>query len=400
MWRALPWALAAMLSGQPPDDRLALIGGTIYIDPSASPIGGGVVLVDGGKIAAVGRRVAIPRGARKVDCTGLTILAGFWNSHVHFFERKWADAGSLPAPELGRQIEEMLTRYGFTSVFDLGSPAEITRRIRDRIESGEVNGPSIRSTGGALTPPSPALPSEAVLGILGVMTPSPIEIADAAQASAAARRLLGAGADGLKLFASTGARPMAPEAIRAAVEEAHRAGKPVFAHPNTIADVRAAVEGGVDVVVHTTPRSAPWDEALISAMAARRVALIPTLQIWRYQARHDRASAQDRVVETSSAQLRAWVSAGGEVLFGTDVGAVDYDPSEEYELMSRAGMSFRQILASLTTAPARRFGGSGRIAAGAPADLVVVRGDPSRDARALAAVRFTLRAGRMIYRGE
>jgi hypothetical protein len=56
-----------------------------------------------------------------LDCSGLTITAGFWNSHVHFFERKWANAATIPAPELTRQLQEMLTRYGFTSVFDLGS---------------------------------------------------------------------------------------------------------------------------------------------------------------------------------------------------------------------------------------------------------------------------------------
>jgi hypothetical protein len=64
------------------------------------------------------------------------------------FERKWTKAAGIPAPELGRQLEDMLTRYGFTSVFDLSSLWENTRVIPDRIESGEVPGPRIRSTGG------------------------------------------------------------------------------------------------------------------------------------------------------------------------------------------------------------------------------------------------------------
>jgi imidazolonepropionase-like amidohydrolase len=89
------------------------------------------------------------------------------------------------------------------------------------------------------------------------------------------------------------------------------------------------------------------------------------------------------------------------VLFGTDVGGVDdYDPSEEYVLMARAGMTVRQILASLTTAPAEKFGDSarlGRVAPGLTADLVVLHGDPSRDVRAFAAVRYTIRDGRLIY---
>jgi len=71
--------------------------------------------------------------------------------------------------------------------------------------------------------------------------------------------------------------------------------------------------------------------------------------------------------------------------------------------MAEAGMSFRQILASLTTAPAERFGESkqlGRIAAGQKADLVVLTDDPSKNIRALAGVQYTLRAGKIIYRDE
>jgi imidazolonepropionase-like amidohydrolase len=231
--------------------------------------------------------------------------------------------------------------------------------------------------------------------------PAP-EIADAAQAAAASRKLLDEGVDGIKLFASSPRGPSLPEsAIQAAVNEAHRLGKPVFVHPNSGADVLAAVRGGVDVVGHTTPHSGPWDETILAAMKERRVALTPTLTLWKYYARHDRISAQDQIVNTEIGQLRAWVDSGGTVLFGNDLGAVDYDPSEEYALMAEAGMSFRQILASLTTAPAERFGDSnrlGRIAPGLEADLVVLRDDPAKNIQALTAVRYTVRAGKVIYR--
>jgi imidazolonepropionase-like amidohydrolase len=231
--------------------------------------------------------------------------------------------------------------------------------------------------------------------------PAP-EIADAAQAAAASRKLLDEGVDGIKLFASSPRGPSLPEsAIQAAVNEAHRLGKPVFVHPNSGADVLAAVRGGVDVVGHTTPHSGPWDETILAAMKERRVALTPTLTLWKYYARHDRISAQDQIVNTEIGQLRAWVDSGGTVLFGNDLGAVDYDPSEEYALMAAAGMTFRQILASLTTAPAERFGDSnrlGRIAPGLEADLVVLRDDPAKNIQALTGVRYTVRAGKVIYR--
>jgi imidazolonepropionase-like amidohydrolase len=136
-------------------------------------------------------------------------------------------------------------------------------------------------------------------------------------------------------------------------------------------------------------------------MKERRVAVIPTLQIWKYLRRHDRISAQEQWVNMSRTQLRAWHSAGGTVLFGTDVGAVDYNPTEEYMLLSAAGMSFRDILSALTTAPAERFGDGkqlGQIAPGFQADLVVLRADAAKDIRALANVQYTIRAGKIIYR--
>jgi imidazolonepropionase-like amidohydrolase len=181
------------------------------------------------------------------------------------------------------------------------------------------------------------------------------------------------------------------------------AGKLVFVHPNSGADVLTAVRGRVDIVAHTTPHSGPWDETLLDEMQSRQVALTPTLTLWKHYARHDRLSFQQQVVETELAQLRAFLARGGTVLFGTDLGAVEYDPSEEYALMYAAGMSFRQILASLTTAPAARFGEShrlGRIAPGFSADLTVVNGDPSEDITALASVAYTLRSGKMLHRSR
>ncbi len=90
------------------------------------------------------------------------------------------------------------------------------------------------------------------------------------------------------------------------------------------------------------------------------------------------------------------------MLFGTDLGWVTaYDPTGEYVLMAMAGMTFPQILASLTTAPAERFGVSdrlGRIAPGLTADLTILKSDPSRDIRALAGVDYTIRDGKVIYR--
>jgi imidazolonepropionase-like amidohydrolase len=385
---------------------LALVGGTVYISPAQEPIRDGAVLVTDGKIAAVGTRaqVKVPHGAEIVDCSGRTVTAGFWNSHVHFLENKWSDAGKIPASELSQQLQDMLTRYGFTAAFDLSSPWENTRLLRDRIESGEVPGPRIYSTGFGLLPPNPGVPAEA-LRYMGWMNPSAgPEVTDAAQASATSRKLLEAGVDGIKLFASAPSKTsLSQSTVETVVNEAHRAGKPVFVHPNTGVDILTALRAGVDVIVHTTPSSGPWDEALLTKAKEHHAALIPTLWIWKWYARHDRRSAQDKVVNTEVGQLRAWVATGGTVLFGTDLGAVDPDPSEEYQLMAQAGMNFHQILASLTTAPAERFGKSkelGQVAAGFKADLVVLKNDPTKNLRALTDVQYTIRDGKIIYRSD
>ncbi len=100
------------------------------------------------------------------------------------------------------------------------------------------------------------------------------------------------------------------------------------------------------------------------------------------------------------AQVKAFAAAGGQVLFGTDVGYMsDYDPSEEYRLLARA-LEPMQILASLTTSPAARWKESdkrGRIAEGLAADLVVLEADPVEDAANFAKVRCTIRVGKLIH---
>ena len=386
---------------------MAVVGGTIYLTPTAPPIRNGVVLIQDGKISAVGSKtsVRVPPGFQSLDCSGKTITAGFWNSHVHFFERKWANAGAIPAAELTRQLQDMFTRYGFTSVFDTGSPWENTLGIRKRIESGEVPGPRIRSTGEALIAPA-AMPSDNILGILGDMPLRNLEITSATEALLAANKQLERGVDGIKIHLQPPPPPKPPfpgDGIRAAVTAAHEAKKLAFVHPNSGADVIAAVQAGVDVIAHTTPQSGPWDGSLAVEMKDRRVALTPTLTLWESAMRHDRISTQERLTAIAIGQLRFWVASGGSVLFGTDIGAVDYDPSEEYALMSRAGLNFRQILAALTTTPAAQFGDSarlGRIAVGLEADLVVLAGDPSRDTKEFAAVEYTVQGGKVIYRSS
>jgi imidazolonepropionase-like amidohydrolase len=197
---------------------------------------------------------------------------------------------------------------------------------------------------------------------------------------------------------------MAPDIALAAADETHRRGKPVLAHPTDIEGINLAIEAGVDILVHTTIGEGPtaWDPGLVEQMRAQDMAVVPTLKLFPYEL--ERMQLPERIVEAATGdaveQVRAFSEAGGEILFGTDVGYMtDYDPTEEYRLMARA-LSPMEILASLTTAPAARWGESGRrgrVAPGLDADLVVLEADPAADAANFAKVRCTIRGGRVTY---
>jgi len=415
MIRRIAWLVAILVAGgcgtgggavqSKPVSVIALVGGRVQPSPDATVVPEGVVLIADGRITAVGRRadVSVPPGATIVDCAGTTVVAGFWNSHVHFTPSAFRQAANAPGQRLADELRTMLTSHGIVHAVDTGSYIVDTLALRRRIESGELAGPSILTAGTGFAPVggSPYY-------ILPAQLPA---LSDPARTVELVNAEIDRGADIIKLFTGSWARRdsivvMPVELVRAATDAAHRRGRLVFAHPSNSAGARSAIEGGVDVLAHTFPSELdrrPWDRALPGMMRERGMSLVPTLKLFSYELR--RAGLPANVIEivlgNAEAQLRAFAELGGQVLFGTDVGYMtDYDPSDEYMYMARAGLTFSQILASLTTAPASRFGAAartGRIAAGLDADLVVVDGDPGRDIRALARVRMTLHRGRMVY---
>lgn len=385
---------------------LALVGATVYPSPTEPPILPGVVVVENGKIAAVGRKgtVSIPQNATVLDGSGLVMVAGLWNSHVHFVRPEWADAAHLPAARLSEQLRDMLTRYGFTSVFATGDfDSANTNSLRQRITAGELDGPRILTAGAILVPPEGTPQYVApLLRQLGIDA-AVFEVASPEQAVAAVRARLTAGTDAVKVFAASPSVKgnvvvMPPAILEAITAEAHRQGKLVFAHPHTAAGLQAALSGGVDILAHTAPNAGRWDDAFVTAMKRANMSLIPTLTLMRV----DSDPADQEAVPIAVSQLEAFFKKGGQILFGTDVGYItESNPAEEYELMARAGMGFREILAALTTVPAERFGfggQTGRIAKGLDADLVLVSGDPQKDIRSLSNVRYVVQRGKIVFR--
>jgi imidazolonepropionase-like amidohydrolase len=336
-------------------------------------------------------------------------VAGFWNSHIHLMTPDLLGADKAKAETLQNGLEAMLTHWGFTTVFDLASTTDNALALRRRIESGEIAGPQILTVGDPFYPkdgtPIYVRDYMKALGVPDEEVSSPIE------AAARARRQLDRGTDGVKLFAgavvggSIGVLPMRLDIARAVVEEGHRRGKPAFAHPGSLAGVNVAIEAGVDILAHTTASDGGdrggWPPELIARLRAHNMALIPTLTLFEVENKKSGGTAEQlaQVLEVTTSELRDYAAAGGQILFGTDVGYTDaFDTSEEYRLMARA-LNWRQILASLTSAPAERFGFAahkGKIAPGMDADLVLLNGDPAHDPTAFARVRDTIRGGRVI----
>jgi imidazolonepropionase-like amidohydrolase len=386
---------------------LALVGAKIYLSPSEPPIESGTILVHSGHILSVGpiAEIKVPRGTTVIDCSGLVVTAGFWNSHVHVLLPGLVHAEKLSSEQITSQLQQMLTRWGFTTVFDIASVLQNTNLIRRRIEGGEVQGPRILTVGEPFWEKG-GTPIY-FKGFLEANHISIPEVESTAQAKERVRQQIRDGADGIKIFANSVERDdiltMPLELAQVIASEAHRAGKPVFAHVSNDQGIELAIQSGVDILGHTTPTDDLWSPSFAQRLTAAHMALTPTLTLWDVESKKANASPDtiEKWMSRAAQQLEAFSRAGGQVLFGTDVGYIQqFDTSEEFTWMSRAGMSFPEILASLTTSPAQRFGystHSGRIAKGLDADLVVLSADPAQKTSAFSKVRYTIRGGQVIY---
>jgi imidazolonepropionase-like amidohydrolase len=387
---------------------LALIGAKIYPSPIEPPIENGAILVHEGRILAVGpsATIKVPPDATVIDCKGLVVTAGFWNSHVHILTPGLLHAEKLSSEQITSELQEMLTRWGFTTIFDIASVLENTTLIRRRIESGEVKGPRILTVGEPFW-----IKGGTPIYVRGFLESNHInipEVESTTQATQRVRQQILLGADGIKIFANSiekdGILTMPLDLARAIVAEAHRAGKPVFAHVSNNQGIEVALQSGVDILAHTTPADDLWSAPFAERLAAAHMSLTPTLTLWEVEYKGSEPDELKKGMGKAAQQLKAFSEAGGQILFGTDVGYIErFDTSEEFVWMSRAGMTFQQILASLTTNPAQRFGESahsGRIAKGMDGDFVVLRADPEQDDTAFSKVRYTIRSGRIIYSGR
>jgi imidazolonepropionase-like amidohydrolase len=383
----------------------------IYASPDSAAVVDGTILVHDGRIAAIGStgQVKVPTEVKTIDLHQGIVVAGFWNNHVHLMTPPLLKAAQRSDAELSRELTQMLTRWGFTTVFDTASLLSNTNLIRARIAARHVAGPTILTVGDPFYPKG-GTPIYAKQFMQDNGFPDE-EITNSADAVARAQRQIHDGADGVKLFAGAivggevGVLPMPLDQARALVAAAHAQGKPVFAHPSNLDGLNVSMDSGVDVLAHTTPMTGPWPPELTARILAHHMALIPTLTLFEVEAKKfgEPADESKNDMDAAVQQVQVYSKAGGQILFGTDVGYTDaYDTTEEYRQLGRV-LDWRQILASLTVAPAERFGYAahkGRLVPGMDADLVVLADDPAKDVAAFAHVRLTMRAGRTLYEAK
>ena len=317
------------------------------------------VVVKGRSVVAAGRRDEIDaRAERTIDLGDATVLPGFVDLHVHAFGEGMLLGGVTTVRDLGAPIDAL--------------PPPAARPGRVRVLAA---GPIVTVPGG--------YPGTVYNPRLGLAVRGP---ADARRAVA---DLVRRGASVIKISLEPGFGRNWPTLslaeVRAIVAAAHRRDRLVTAHVSDDLGLQTALEGGVDELAHIPCTPA---EDLLREAARRRIPVVATLHV------RERCPA-------SLSNARVFVDAGGVLLYGSDYGNEGIPPGidvEELRLLVSAGLTRREALAAATAAAARQLGRSrlGTLAAGAPADLIAVRGDPLRDLAALERIELAVAGGMVV----
>ena len=243
----------------------ALVGGTLIDGFGGKPIHNSVVIIDGEKIISVGHQgnTSIPENAEVISTEGMSVMPGLWDMHVHLMINGHSDYTHWDTAYID-QFEKVimpssalqLLKAGVTSARDLGAPLEASINVRERINKGEIPGPTIYVSGPFLQHrPYPG--TEAFRwGVYG-----------AADGRSKVQRLAKAGVDCIKLIDHD---EMTKEEIKAIVDEAHKHKLSVVAHSHRPDEIRLGLEAGVDCFEHTGLSSAPeYPEDIIALIKER-----------------------------------------------------------------------------------------------------------------------------------
>jgi imidazolonepropionase-like amidohydrolase len=359
-------------AGSSTSNATLITGASVVAGEDLVALAGRTVVIEDGAITRVGAPGAIPvvDGAEVVDATGLTLIPGFIDAHVH----------------IGFHAPHDVVAGGVTTVRDLGWPPDDIRPLAARSRSGEFDGPAIHAVGPILTAPG-GYPTRAGWAPPG----TGLEVAGPAEAESAVDRVVEDGAAAVKIALNPPVGPVFDAAtLHALTARAHAHDRKVTAHVWGLEQLHAALDARVDELAHMLLGPHKIPDGTIARMVHQDMVVVPTLSI---RSGVDRWRAIDN--------LRRFVDAGGKVVYGTDLGNAGPRPGidkREVAGMSWAGMSPRAIIASATTVASRWLGleHTSAIEEGRPADLVAVGGRPLEKARHLTNVRMVWRGGRRI----
>lgn len=376
--------------------NVTMIDGT---ESAARP--GTTILIRESRIESIGLddTVRYPEDAVVYEGDGRCVLPGLIDAHVHI--------SYTGAPDLNYRLKDLPSFFairaavhahrvldaGITAIRDAGSTAYSCLALRRAIDSGLVRGPRIRAAGYGLK----------MTGGHGDSFFSPIvEIEERGLCNSpdecrrVARMNLKMGADHIKIISasggvmSEGTEPGAPqfsvEEMRAAVDEAHKAGKPAMAHTHGTQAVKNAIHAGVDSIEH----GSYLDDEAIELMLRGGVFLVPTLLAPHRIVEHGDDGGIPQWAVRKARQVREdhrksfnrALRAGVKIAMGTDAGTPYNFHGEnlnELLLMVDAGMTPMQAIVASTRMGAEllQWGDKmGTLAPGKLADLVVMDGNP------------------------
>ena len=356
------------------------------------------IVVEGDRIQSVG-----PCSGASTDLTKYTAIPGLIDVHTHMtyvLGNPVGRAGRAAAVVFLSQDNARKTlETGVTTVRDLGSSGYADIAMRDLINLGKMPGPRMFVAGYGLqnTRGNNVTPNTAH---------GPAEVDKVARAQVAA------GADWVKMYASTGSgqdvtgtQTYSFEEIKAAVDAAHSLGRRIAVHSYGPEGARDAVRAGVDSLEHATD----MDDDTIAEIARRKIVYVPTIDHNRYYADNHQLlryppEAVDRLndyIKRNLETARKAVAAGVTFAMGSDaVYTMFGENTRELGWFVKAGMKPEQALQAATVNGAALLGmekSLGALRAGYLADIVAVEGDPLADiAAAIYGVRWVMKAGQVV----
>lgn len=375
-----------------------------------------IVIVEGDRIREVTNNLsAIPSGAETIDLSKYTGLPGLIDVHTHMTiytdetpgEPMLKQLNNPPAMEvfLARKGAMRTLEAGVTTVRDLGADQYMDIAMRDLINRGEMIGPRMFVVGYGLNiTNSPYKPG---------INPPAGGIADGVpEVLRAVRQQIAAGADLIKMYASTGTdddvtgfQTYSYEEIKAAVDAAHKFGKKIAIHSYGPDGARDAVRAGTDSLEHATD----MDDATIAEMAKRGTFYVPTIDHNRYYLDNWQKIGyangfQEKTkafIERNLETARKAHKAGVKFAMGSDaIYTMFGQNTRELGWFVKAGMTPEQALRTATTNAAELLGKEKELGAVAPGyfgDLVAVEGDPLADIDvAIHKVKWVMKGGAVV----